>query len=177
MAEQNARKSLAWRRRLVILLLLVVAGSIVARVVSAKERSAATPSATSTPRSGLAGGLVPGDAPHPGQPPETEPREPNQDILPYLTEGGIAMLIGIALGMATRTAAKILVLLFAVFFLGVQFLAAKGIVDIDWSAFTTWLRQFVLNISGDKGLGAIVQHKLPSAGSLVIGYYLGLKKG
>ncbi len=176
MTGKQQPKSLAWRRRLVLLLILVVAASIVARVATAKEAPAAAGRAPAG-GSGLAGSLVPGDQPGPAPTPEPEAQGPAKDVLPYLTEGGIAMLIGIALGMATRTAAKILVLLFALFFIGVQFLSAKGIVDIDWSAFTTWLRQFVLNISGDKGLGAIVQHKLPSAGSLVIGYYLGLKKG
>jgi uncharacterized membrane protein (Fun14 family) len=79
--------------------------------------------------------------------------------------------------MATRAVAKILVVLFAVVFVAVQFLAYKGILTVDWPKFGTWVNDLVLNMSGEHGLGAMVRHKIPAAGSLGVGYYLGLKRG
>ena len=87
------------------------------------------------------------------------------------------MLLGIALGVASRTFMRILLLLFAGFFILLQVLAYKEILTIDWGAFAMALNDFVLNVSSDEGIGAIIKHKLPSAGGFMAGLYLGFKKG
>ena len=95
----------------------------------------------------------------------------------FLTEGGISMLLGIALGVATRTFMRILLLLFAGFFILIQVLVYNGVLIIDWGTFAGALNDFVLNVSSDEGMGAIIKHKLPSAAGFMAGLYLGFKKG
>ena len=153
-----------WRRKLVLLLLLVVAVSIGARTYLAREKPAPQPAATAP------NALLPRQPPS-EQPPEEESR--TRKLLPFVTEGGLAMLLGIALGVATRAVAKLALVVIAVFFVVIQFLAFKGLLTVDWSA----LEHYVLNIPAAAGLGKIVQYKLPSAGALVLGYSLGLKRG
>ena len=79
--------------------------------------------------------------------------------------------------MATRTFMRIMLLLFAAFFILIQVLAYNGVLSIDWGVFAQALNNFVLNVSSDEGLGAIIKHKLPSAGGFMAGLYLGFKKG
>ena len=110
----------------------------------------------------------PGETEKPAQ--AEEPSGVVGKLLPFLTEGGIAMLIGIALGVATRAVAKLAAIVLALIFIVIQFLAMKGVLTMDWGA-------FVLNVSSDEGLGSLVKYKLPAAGSLMIGYILGLKRG
>jgi len=74
--------------------------------------------------------------------------------------------------------AKVAIFLFGIVFLALQFMSYKGwIGDINWSGMASWTSDFVLNINKNLGLTEILKHKLPSAGSLGLGYYLGLKKG
>jgi uncharacterized membrane protein (Fun14 family) len=172
--------SLPWRRRLVLLLMILVSVSIVGRMAlaSRNEQTATADSGTTDPDSGLTT-LMPQD---PGDRREAEAAEQEppgvvDKLLPFLTEGGIAMLIGIALGMATRAVAKLAAIVLAIVFIVIQFLAMKGVLTMDWGAFANWLHDFVLNFSSDEGVGSLVKHKLPAAGSLIIGYLLGLKRG
>ena len=168
-----------WRKRLIVALMILVTASIVGRAyVGQPTRGAGeAQEKTGTPQMGPSG-LVPTD---PGATPEdaekkTEPST-TEKLLPFVTEGGLAMLLGIALGMATRAVAKIAVILLAITFVAIQYLSYKGMLTMDWGQFGEWLNNLVLNVSGENGLGAIMKHKLPSAGALGVGYYLGLKKG
>lgn len=170
-----------WRKRLIVALLLLVTGSIVGRAYLNDTRNGAPEASGPSQTQPMVGpaGLVPtdpGGTPGETQAPKKE-KSTAEKLLPFATEGGLAMLLGIALGMATRFAAKIVVFLFAVVFVSVQYLAYKNILTVDWGQFGTWLNDLVLNVAGESGIGAIVKHKLPSAASLGIGYYLGLKKG
>jgi uncharacterized membrane protein (Fun14 family) len=166
MEEAERQPSTRWRRRLVLILIVVTAGSIWARSATAKEQGR-----QETPE-GMATQLV---ATEPGQK-EEEPKSGMEKVLPFITEAGIAMLIGIMLGLATRTVAKVLAVIFVVVFLGTQFLAYKGIMTVDWGGFAGWLHQSVLNVSSAESFQEIVTQKLPAAGALLIGYFLGLKK-
>jgi uncharacterized membrane protein (Fun14 family) len=154
-----------WRWRLVLILLLIVAASVWARTALAKKQGGGESETQ------IANQLVE------TEPSTSQPTSGLGALLPFLTEGALAMLLGIGLGMATRSIAKIFVLLFVLGFVGVQILAYKGILTVDWGAFAGWLRDAVLNVSGGDSLGEVVKHKLPSVAALLIGYLLGLKRG
>jgi len=158
----------AWRARLLLVLVLLVLGSIVARVVLSNREPATPP-----PQPAGASGLVPGTAP----PPEAEPEPAGaRAALPYVTECGVAMLLGLGFGIATRMAFRLALLLFVVAFVVVQYLAHTGLVDVDWGGVFAWCGRFILNVSSDRGLGAVVQHKLPTAAALLLGLVLGLRR-
>ncbi len=169
-AEPERSSVVPWRRRLVVILIAVVTLSIIGRVTLAKD---AEEKEEQQPQ--VAHALVSGQEP----PPEQAEPEPSGvgKVLPFLTEGGISMLLGIALGVATRTFMRIMLLLFAGCFILIQVLVYNGVMTIDWGVFAQFLGDFVLNVSSDEGPGAIIKHKLPSAGGFMAGLYLGFKKG
>lgn len=171
---KTVRKTPRWRRTLVIGLVALVAATAIWRAVASSRAKEAEPAARTQGAPAGAAGFAPGTggSPQPDAPQETKSAAP--DWLPFVTEGGIAMLIGIALGVATRTVFKFVAILVALLFIAIQFMSHKGwITGIDWGKVQDW----VLNVPKSTGIGALVKHKLPSAGSLVVGYWLGLKKG
>jgi len=161
----SSRPPPRWRWRLVLILLLVVVASIWARMALSKKDGGGGSETQ------IANQLVE------NEPSTSQPKSGLGALLPFLTEGALAMLLGIALGMATRSIFKIFVLLFVMAFVGVQILAYKEILTVDWGAFAGWLRDAVLNVSGGNSLGEVVKHKLPSVAALLVGYILGLKRG
>ena len=163
--DQKGSEAPRWRKPLVVALIALLLLSVVARVVIGKEEAPATPDG--------AAALVAGD---PDAEPEKAPTT-MEKALPFVTESALAMLLGLALGMATRMVVKLLVLGLVLFVVVMQYLAFKGVVTVDWSALGTWLRDFVMNVGGSEGVGGFVEHKLPAAGSLLTGYYLGLRRG
>jgi uncharacterized membrane protein (Fun14 family) len=175
-----AKKSkLVWRRRLVYALIALVSVSILGRVYYESTRPELSSQASGSPGGGGAA-FLPGDpGGTTGDGTAQAAAEPGTTewLLPYLTEGGIATLLGIALGVATRAVAKLALIGLAVLFVAIQFLVHKGVIDnVDWGAFAALLRDFVLNVSSDRGLGAILQHKLPAAGGLMAGFYIGTRR-
>ena len=162
---QNGTKAPRWRKPLVVGLIALLLLSVIARVMVGKEEAPATPEG--------AAAFVAGDS---DAEPEKAPTT-MEKALPFVTESALAMLLGLVLGMATRMVVKLLVLGLVVFFVVLQYLAFKGVVAVDWSALGIWLRDFVMNVGGSEGVGSFVKHKLPAAGSLLTGYYLGLRRG
>jgi len=160
-----------WRGRLIVALLVVVGVSVAGRVALSKE-SPETSRSTS-PSGGPTTSLVPGDTPSGGEPEVQKEEGKAQTILPYVTEGGLAMLIGLLLGMATRGFLKLGLLLLVVAFVGLQYLAYKNILTVNWSA----LKEYVLNATHGADWMTVVKQKLPSGGAFGLGYLLGLKKG
>jgi uncharacterized membrane protein (Fun14 family) len=164
---------------------IITAGAVVARVATRKDRPQP---ATETARpAGSSGGLQPanltsGEPTTPGAGTGTgtgtaEPEPSTADkVLPFVTEGGIAMLLGLMLGMATRAIFKLLAVGLILIFGVILVLSHKGMLSVDWGATGTWIKEFVVNISSDESLGGVVKHKLPSAGGLGLGYLLGLKR-
>ena len=165
--EESHAKSLGWRRRLALLLTVLLVVSVGARVTAAKT-SPEPSSKTGEPTALVADQAVP----------EAQEPEPTgwQKILPFMSEGAFAMLLGLALGIATRMIFKIVVLGILLFFLATQFLAYKGLLTVDWGRFLVWTRDFVLNISQQADISSVVTHKLPAAGAFIIGTLLGLKR-
>ncbi len=189
--EEHKGSAPAWRKRLVIVVIFLIVSSIAVRVAMGSPSKKATETQASSRTGGDNEAGLPTSNLNPGgttdlvpdvkgaKPPVDDQIEESttRKVLPFVTEGGIAMLLGLALGIASRAFAKIALIGVALVFVAIQYLAYKGMLTVDWGAMGVWIKNFVLNISGDNGIGKIVQHKLPSAGSMGMGYYLGLKRG
>jgi len=162
-------KAPRWRFRLIVLLFGIVAAGVVARAARGTPEPAATRSA---PPGGMATGLVPGEQPQTAPPPEEQ--STLDTVLPFVTEGGIVMIVGLILGMMTRSILKIGLFFLFLGFIGIQYLNYKGVITVDWGA----MKDFVLNmVPKGASLAEIVQKKLPSLGAFGLGYLLGLKRG
>ncbi len=153
-----------WRAKLLIALVVVVVGAVILRQSLHSDKSGGTP--------GQANQLVAGQ-------PEEEQEEPGalEKILPYVTEAGSAMLLGYMLALATRSVLKMAVFAVVLAFVGLQFLAYKGILNVDLGEFAAWIGDNLFNVSADADAGQVAREKVPTAGAGMLGYLLGLKKG
>ncbi len=153
---------------MIVVLVGIVAAAVVARAARGTPEPAANRSAAP---GGMATTLVPG-----GEPQTAPPEEKNtlDTVLPFVTEGGIAMILGLLLGMITRSFIKMLFILAILGFVGFQYLAYKQVITVNWGA----VKDFILNmVPTGSSLSTIVQKKLPSLGAFGLGYILGLKRG
>lgn len=153
-----------WRAKLLIALVVVVVGAIIARQALAKDESDAAP--------GQGNQLVAGER-------AEEEEEPGalEKILPFITEAGSAMLLGYMLALATRSVLKMAIFALVLAFVGLQFLAYKGILTVDLGEFAAWIGKNVFNVSEGADTGKVFEEKVPTAGAGLLGYLLGLKKG
>jgi uncharacterized membrane protein (Fun14 family) len=159
---------------LIVALLGIVAVSVVARAARGTPEQR---SASGQPGTGMTTALVPG-GPQPGGQPQTAPppqeKETIDVVLPFVSEGGIAMILGLLLGMITRSFLKVMLLFAVLGFVGLQYMNYKGVITVDWGA----MKDFVLNmVPKGASLSQVVQQKLPSLGAFGLGYLLGLKRG
>lgn len=96
-------------------------------------------------------------------------------MLPYFSEGGLAMLIGIGLGIVSRGVLKIAIIFALLLIGGMEWLAYQGVLEVNWGALAGMVHQTILNATPNGDIGAIVQEKLPSVGALAGGYFMGIK--
>ena len=153
-----------WRAKLLIALVVVVVGAVILRQAIHSDETGGT--------SGQANQLVPGES-------AEEAKEPGalEKILPYITEAGSAMLLGYMLALATRSVLKMAIFALVLAFVGLQFLAYKGILNVDLGQFAAWIGDNLFNVSADADAGRVAREKIPTAGAGLLGYLLGLKKG
>jgi uncharacterized membrane protein (Fun14 family) len=161
--EVTPERGPRWRFRLIVILVGIVAASVVMRAARTPAEPAPPPAA--------ANALMPTPGGEPQPPPEEE--STLDTVLPFVSEGGIFMILGLLLGMMTRTFLKLFLVLAILGFAGVQYLAFKGVITIHWGA----MKDFVLNmVPKGASLAEILQQKLPSLGAFGLGYLLGLKR-
>ncbi|MGK0361881.1 MAG: putative membrane protein (Fun14 family) [Bradymonadia bacterium] len=96
-------------------------------------------------------------------------------MLPYFSEGGMAMLIGIGLGIVSRGVLKIAIVFALLLIGGMEWLAYQGVLEVNWGAMAGLVHQTILNATPNGDIGAIIQEKLPSLGALGGGYFMGVK--
>ncbi len=164
-----------WRFRLIVVLFGVVAAAVVMRAARGTQEPEPQAAASGSAQpGGMTTGLVPGQTPTETEPQPEKPKGTLDTILPFVTEGGIAMILGLILGMLTRSFLKVLLVFAILGFVGVQYLNYKGVMTVDWGA----MKDFVLNmVPRGASLSMIVMKKLPSLGAFGLGYLLGLKRG
>ncbi|MHC4816756.1 MAG: FUN14 domain-containing protein [Planctomycetota bacterium] len=165
MTEPAPQESRAprWRAKLLIALVVVIVAAVIARQSFKSDEAGA--------EAGQGNQLVAGQ--------QAEEEEPGalEKILPFITEAGSAMLLGFMLALATRSVIKIAVFALVLVFVGLQFLAYKGILTVDVGEFAAWIGDNLFNVSADADTGKMVEEKVPTAGAGLLGYLLGLKKG
>lgn len=170
-----------WRRTALGAIVFVFLLSVGVRAMVGAPEPAAPPAARTAPPPGATGfvGEMPGE---PSEPPgaESAPEPEPTGIerwLPYVTEGSLFALIGYALGASSRMAVKLGLILLAVAFVGLQALSMSGAVTVDWGRVVDLLNRLVLQVRENEPITALMRHKLPSAGSLAVGFALGYRRG
>jgi uncharacterized membrane protein (Fun14 family) len=158
--EQESRAP-RWRLKLLVALVVLVVAGILVRQSLARDKATAAQ----------------GNQLMANQQAEEEEPSALEKAVPYVTEAGSAMLLGFMLALATRFALKLAIIGLVLGFVALQYLAYKGILTVDWSAFASWVGENVLNATKDADAGLVAQEKIPTAGAGVLGYLLGLKKG
>lgn len=111
--------------------------------------------------------------------PGTAEPEPTalETALPYLSEGSFFALIGFALGYASKKIVKLMLIFLAIFFLGIQAMSFGGILTVDWSKAVDMLNKLVLNLQENETITEVLKDKVPTAGAMFAGYWLGFRKG
>lgn len=160
----------------VILALLCVA-SVTARIVLDDGDEAAAPVGSGgAESSGGRTSFLPDGTPKPSTTPPEE-KDGVEGALPMISEASFFALIGFALGYFARKVVKLGLILLAVFFIGVQGLSYLGVIDVNWDRALEVLNDFVLNLKENETIGEILKDRIPTAGALVAGYWLGFRKG
>lgn len=94
-------------------------------------------------------------------------------IVATLGGGGIA---GWAVGYTLKKVAKALAIFLGVTFMSLQFLAYKNVITVDWNKVQTAMDQKYLEQSAESFM-SVITYNLPFAGSFLVGFWLGFKKG
>ncbi len=98
-------------------------------------------------------------------------------LTPLAGEIGIGGIGGFLAGWALKKAAKIMAIIIGVAFLGLQYMAYKGVIAIDYSALTSWVNELLGQASGVQNLITDFIVHAPFGAAFIGGFYLGLQKG
>lgn len=100
------------------------------------------------------------------------------DILtPMISELGIGGIGGFVVGYALKKIAKIFAIILGIGFVGLQYLAYKGFITINYPALKEWMVNITGQTTGLQSLAADFVAHIPFGASFGLGFYLGLKKG
>lgn len=97
--------------------------------------------------------------------------------LPFVTEASLFALIGFALGYATRKVFKLALLVIALVFIAIQTLSYFNLLDVEWGGVVGWINKAILNLKENESITKFLTRRVPSVGSLVVGYFLGFRRG
>lgn len=100
------------------------------------------------------------------------------DILaPLLTQLGIGGVAGLCVGFALKKIGKLFAFLLGIAFLGLQILAYKGIININYGALEEWGRGVIGQVGQLEGIFTAMIANLPFAASFLVGLAIGIKIG
>jgi hypothetical protein len=169
--QSEEKQPVVWRRRVVVIVVLILGAAIAGRVFLGNEKP---------PVDSKGNPLVTGLVPESGETVEREETlgDKLKKVLPYITEAGMALLLGMILGIGARMAIKTIVLVAIVGVVGIQFAIYKGwMAPEDAGGFIGHMRDYVFHVpEGADGM-ALLREKAPSAGAGLLGFMMGLKKG
>jgi len=94
-------------------------------------------------------------------------------ILMTLGGGGLA---GWAVGFTLKKVAKLAALVLGVGFISIQYLAYNRYITIDWERIKTTVPDESIEQSASS-LMSVLTYNLPFAGSFVVGFWMGFRKG
>jgi uncharacterized membrane protein (Fun14 family) len=98
-------------------------------------------------------------------------------ITPLVTQLGVGGIGGLSVGYAIKKVAKIVAFIVGIAFLGLQYLAYKDIISINYGALEVWANQIVANAGAAEGVLTAMIANLPFATSFIVGMGIGLKMG
>ncbi len=98
-------------------------------------------------------------------------------ITPLATQLGIGGVAGFCVGYAMKKVAKLAALILGFAFIGLQYLAYKGIIAIDYTALKSWASSLIGQAGEAQGFIIDLFANLPFGTGLAGGLLLGLKKG
>ncbi|OGK11073.1 MAG: hypothetical protein A2W80_04765 [Candidatus Riflebacteria bacterium GWC2_50_8] len=87
--------------------------------------------------------------------------------------GGLA---GWAVGFTLKKVAKLAALVLGVGFISIQYLAYNRYITIDWERIKTTVPDESIEQSASS-LMSVLTYNLPFAGSFVVGFWMGFRKG
>ena len=86
-------------------------------------------------------------------------------------------MIGFALGYASRKFVKLLLILLALFFLGLQALVWTGSVSVDWDGLLGKLDALLFNLKENESMTQFLTRRIPAGGGMLAGYLIGFRRG
>jgi uncharacterized membrane protein (Fun14 family) len=102
---------------------------------------------------------------------------PSNLVSPLTSELGIGGIGGFCVGYSLKKLAKIVVTTMAFSFLGLHFLAQKGVIMIDYLALEDWVMSVLGKTSDFQGFFITLIAETPIGVGFAGGLVLGLKKG
>lgn len=93
-----------------------------------------------------------------------------------VTTLGVGGIAGWAVGYTLKKVAKILAIIIGISVVSLQYLAYKNWITIDWEKVQSAVDKQALE-NGAQGLMSIITYNLPFAGTFLIGFWLGFRKG
>lgn len=162
-----------------IVICLALGGSVAGRVLTKDDATEATspPPRSTSGVDDLTGNLQPTDAPPAAAPKAKKEAEGFEKALPVVSEASFFAFIGFALGYATRKVVKLAMIFVAILFMTLQGLSYLEVVQIDWGRALELVNGFILNLKENQSVGEILKDRIPTAGALMGGYFLGFRKG
>ena len=98
-------------------------------------------------------------------------------ITPLTTQLGIGGIGGFVVGYSMKKVAKIVAFFMGLAFLGLQYLAYKGIININYTAMKSLTADLIGQADAAQGLIIDIFANVPYAAAFTGGLILGLKKG
>ena len=98
-------------------------------------------------------------------------------ITPLLTQLGVGGIAGLCVGYALMKIGRFVALILGIAFLGLEALAYKGIININYAALEEWVNGVIGQVGVAEGILTTLISNLPFAASFLAGFYLGVKIG
>ena len=102
---------------------------------------------------------------------------PTNLVSPLVGELGLGGVGGFCVGYSMKKFAKIVTSIFAIGFLGLQYLANVGAISINYLALEEWAMSMVGETSALQGFFIMLLAQMPFGVGFTGGLVLGLKKG
>ena len=98
-------------------------------------------------------------------------------LTPLTTQLGIGGIGGFVVGYSMKKVAKITAFFIGLAFLGLQYLAYKGIIAIDYTAMKDLSADLIGQAGAAQGVIVDILANVPYAGAFTAGFLIGLKRG
>jgi uncharacterized membrane protein (Fun14 family) len=98
-------------------------------------------------------------------------------LTPLLTQLGVGGVAGLCVGYALKKIGKLFAILLGLAFLGLELLAYKGIININYTALEEWATELIGQVGVAEGILTVIIGNLPFAASFLVGFAIGLKMG